>query len=91
MIQSPTMVALISFCFILAGTFIGVWLRGRLPEHHLSKESESVVKMGVGLLATLSALVLGLLDRICQEQLRYEGERGEPDHSQYYIGRSIAG
>jgi hypothetical protein len=55
------MVALVSFCFILAGTLIGVWLRGRLPEHHLSRESESVVKMGVGLLATLSALVLGLL------------------------------
>jgi hypothetical protein len=60
-IQNPTMVALICFCFILAGTFTGVWLRGRLPENHLSKESESVVKMGVGLLATLSALVLGLL------------------------------
>lgn len=61
MIQNPTMVALICFCFILAGTFVGVWLRSRLPENHLSKESESVVKMGVGLLATLSALVLGLL------------------------------
>ena len=55
------MVALICLCFILAGTFVGVWLRRRLPEHHLSKESESVVKLGVGLIATLSALVLGLL------------------------------
>ena len=61
MIQNPTVVALICFCFILAGTFVGAWLRNRLPENHLSKESESVVKMGVGLLATLSALVLGLL------------------------------
>ena len=61
MIQNPTQVALISLCFILGGTFIGVWLRSRLPEHHLSKESESVVKLGVGLIATLSALVLGLL------------------------------
>jgi hypothetical protein len=55
------MVALICLGFILAGTFVGVWLRSRLPEHHLSKESESVVKLGVGLIATLSALVLGLL------------------------------
>jgi hypothetical protein len=61
LIQNPMMVALISLCFILAGTFVGVWLRTRLPEHHLSKESESVVKLGVGLIATLSALVLGLL------------------------------
>lgn len=59
--QDPAVVALICFCFILAGTFAGVWLRNRLPEHHLNKESESVVKMGAGLLATLSALVLGLL------------------------------
>ena len=59
--QNPMMVALICLCFILAGTFVGVWLRRRLPEHHLSKESESVVKLGVGLIATLSALVLGLL------------------------------
>ena len=61
MIQNPTQVALISLCFILGGTLIGVWLRSRLPQHHLSKESESVVKLGVGLIATLSALVLGLL------------------------------
>jgi hypothetical protein len=61
LIQDPTLVALISLCFILGGTFLGVWLRSRLPEHHLSKDSESVVKLGVGLIATLSALVLGLL------------------------------
>ena len=61
MIQTPAQVALISLCFILGGTFTGVWLRSRLPEHHLSKESESAVKLGVGLIATLSALVLGLL------------------------------
>jgi hypothetical protein len=61
LIQNPTLVALISLCSILVGTFVGIWLRSRLPEHHLSKESESVVKLGVGLIATLSALVLGLL------------------------------
>jgi hypothetical protein len=55
------MVALICLGFILAGTFVGVWLRRHLPKHHLSKESEAVVKLGVGLIATLSALVLGLL------------------------------
>jgi hypothetical protein len=61
MMQNPMMVALLCLCFILAGTFAGVWLRSRLPGHHLTKESEGVVKLGVGLIATLSALVLGLL------------------------------
>jgi hypothetical protein len=54
---------------------IGVWLRARLPEHHLSKESESVVKMGVGLIATLSALVLGLL--IASANSTYDTKRNE--------------
>jgi uncharacterized membrane protein len=48
-------------CVILAGTAIGAYLRSRLPEHHLSQESENVVTLGVGLIATMSALVLGLL------------------------------
>src|SRR5262245_29614037 len=33
----------------------------RLPEHHLSGESRDVVKLGLGVIATLTALVLGLL------------------------------
>ena len=32
-----------------------------LPEHHLSAESKDVVKLAMGLIATMSALVLGLL------------------------------
>jgi hypothetical protein len=58
---NPTLISLVSLFCILTGTAIGVWLRARLPEHHLSKESENVVKVGVGLIVTLSALVLGLL------------------------------
>ena len=37
------------------------WSCAVLPEHHLSQESKDVVKMGTGLIATLAALVLGLL------------------------------
>jgi len=36
-------------------------LRLALPEHHLSEDSQDVVRLGVGLIATISALVLGLL------------------------------
>src|SRR5258708_8619543 len=69
------MVALICLCFILAGTLVGVWLRSRLPAQHLSKESESVVKLGVGLIATLSALVLGLL--ISSAKSTYDAKASE--------------
>jgi hypothetical protein len=36
-------------------------LRATLPEHHLSAESRDVVKLGMGLIGTMTALVLGLL------------------------------
>ncbi|MCX5888373.1 MAG: hypothetical protein NTW99_15590 [Chloroflexi bacterium] len=36
-------------------------LRTILPEHHVSDESKDVVKLGIGMIATMAALVLGLL------------------------------
>ena len=59
--HNPLTVSLVVMCFILGSIAIGARLRTRLPEHHLSPESENVVKLGVGLIATMSALVLGLL------------------------------
>ncbi len=38
-----------------------MFLRAVLPEHHLSSESRDVVKLGTGIMATLTALVIGLL------------------------------
>jgi hypothetical protein len=46
---------------VFGGAALGMVLRAVLPEHHLSADSKDVVKMGMGLVATLSALVLGLL------------------------------
>jgi hypothetical protein len=40
---------------------LGLFLSKSLPEHHLSKESQDTVKLGAGLVATMAALVLGLL------------------------------
>jgi hypothetical protein len=50
---------------VFAGTFGGVLagmkLRGLLPEHHLSGESGNTIKAGIGLIATMTALLLGLV------------------------------
>ena len=51
----------LAFLCPLAGAGIGVALRQRLPEHHLSRESIDVIKLAMGLMATLVALTLGLL------------------------------
>jgi len=59
--MSPLGLSLIAFACILAGTFFGMVIRALLPEHHLSDDSKDVVKLGIGMVATLAALVLGLL------------------------------
>jgi hypothetical protein len=53
--------SLVAFATIFGGAFIGAWLRRRLPEHHLGDATKDIVRLGTGLLGTLSALVLGLL------------------------------
>jgi hypothetical protein len=45
----------------MAGALFGTFLRSSLPAHHLSDESKDTIKLGTGLIATLVALVLGLL------------------------------
>jgi hypothetical protein len=51
----------IVFACTFVGALAGMGLRAVLPEHHVSPESKDVVKLGMGLIATLAALVLGLL------------------------------
>jgi hypothetical protein len=58
--SSLAMSAIVFGC-VFGGTLLGVILRRLLPDHHLSPETKEVVKLGVGLIATMSALVLGLL------------------------------
>jgi len=57
----PFVIAGIVFLAVFGGGLLGLSLRKRLPEHHLSDESVGMVKLGTGLIATLVALVLGLL------------------------------
>jgi hypothetical protein len=51
----------IIFLLTVGGIFIGTVLRRTLPEHHLNEQARDVVRLGVGLIATIAALVLGLL------------------------------
>src|ERR1700677_3367279 len=51
----------IVFGCTFGGALFGMTLRAMLPERHLNAETKEVVKLGTGLIATLSALVLGLL------------------------------
>jgi hypothetical protein len=52
---------LIIFACVFGGALLGVYLRGVLPEEHLSGDSKDTVRLGMGLVGTMAALVLGLL------------------------------
>jgi Protein of unknown function (DUF4239) len=51
----------VAFAFIFGGALFGMLLRFVLPEPHLNSDTKDVVRLGTGLVATLAALVLGLL------------------------------
>jgi hypothetical protein len=57
----PIAIALIVFACAFSGALAGIFLRSALPEDHLSDESKEIVHLGMGLIATMTALVLGLM------------------------------
>jgi hypothetical protein len=58
---SALAISVVVFAVVMGGAFLGTFMQTALPKHHLSDESKDMVKVGIGLLVTLSALVLGLL------------------------------
>ncbi len=58
--MNPTIAGLIVFACTFAGALLGFWLQAR-AKHHLDAEARDAVKTGIGLVATMTALILGLI------------------------------
>jgi hypothetical protein len=58
---SPVAISCIVFACVFGGSLLGMFLRRVLPEGHFSQDTKDIVKLGTGLVATMAALVLGLL------------------------------
>lgn len=58
---SALAIAAITFVCAFGSALVGAYVRDRLPAPHLSKESQDVVRLGMGLVATMTALLLGLV------------------------------
>jgi hypothetical protein len=54
-------IAAITLVLTFSCAWIGTWFRSILPESHIGKESQDVVRLGMGLVATMTALLLGLV------------------------------
>src|SRR5882724_8886702 len=51
----------IVFALVFGSALLAMFVHSALPEHHLSSESKDVVKLGIAVIATMSALVVSLL------------------------------
>ena len=73
--MGPMDVSLVALVCIFGGAIFGRYLGSILPEPHLSEDSKDSVKLGMGLVATMCALVLGLL--IASAKTYYDTQNAE--------------
>jgi hypothetical protein len=66
------MPSLMVFVCIFAAALLGMALRAALPEHHLGADTKDAVKLAMGLVATMAALILGLL--VASAKSTYDAE-----------------
>ena len=61
MIINSIAIRLIVLACVFGAALFGMFLRAVLPKQHLSADSKDTVRLGMGMVATTAALVLGLL------------------------------
>jgi hypothetical protein len=76
-------VSLIVFAVVVGATAFGIVLNRVLPPHHLSKESKEIIHLGIGVIVTLTALVLGLL--VASAKSSFDTKSDEIRHSSVRI------
>lgn len=77
--MSHLVVAFIVFVCVFGSAMLGLYLRDLLPSHHLSDESIGVIKLATGLIATMAALVLGLL--VSSAKVSFDTESSDLVHN----------
>jgi hypothetical protein len=72
---NSTTVGLLAFGVTFGAALMAMFIGDRLPEHHLASYSKELVRLVMGLIATITALVLGLL--ISSAHSAYDAQRAE--------------
>jgi len=75
--MSPIEISLAALAVILCGAYGGIWLRKCLPEGHLVEHTRDVIKLGAGLIGTISALVLSLLIATANSTYNSQSDRAQ--------------
>jgi hypothetical protein len=66
----PPLIALGVATSLFVAVWLGMYVRRQLPEPHLSADTKDTVKIAMGLVATMSALLLGLLVSSTQDSYK---------------------
>lgn len=75
--MSSLTISLFVIASVFGGALVGIFLRRVLPQDHLSAESKSTVNLAIGLVATMAALVLGLV--VSAAAASFSAQRDELD------------
>lgn len=71
----PVIVGGLVFLLVFGAAYLATRMHGILPEHHLSADTKDTVKLAMGLVATMTALVLGLL--VASAKGSYDTQKNE--------------
>ena len=66
---------LIAFACVFGSALVGMLVRRSLSDQQLSDDAKDVIKLGLGLIATVGALVLGLL--VSTAKASYDAKRAQ--------------
>ena len=81
--MAPIAISFLAFALALIGILLGSILQRMLPEGHHSSDSKEVVKLSMGVVATLAALVLGLL--VASAKSTYDARESEINQITAYV------
>lgn len=89
--MSQLVITLLLLAIVFGGALFGLWLQSVLPEQHLSNETKDVVNLSTALIATISALVLGLLVSSAQSSFdRFDDELTQNAARVVMLDRALA-
>jgi hypothetical protein len=73
--MSDNAIGLLVLACIFGASLLGMLMRPALSQHHLSADTKDSVKLGMGLVGTMAALILGLL--VAAAKSAYDTEKSE--------------
>jgi hypothetical protein len=69
------MVSSLVFALVFAGALVGMAIRRAVPETHFTPEAKDTVRLAIGLVVTMTGLVLGML--VSSAKTFYDGEKNQ--------------